>query len=230
MNHYKLKDLPEEERPYEKCLKDGPFCLSDAELLAVILRTGSKGETSIELAKKILSDGESRYGLTGLRRMTVSELCRIKGVGKVKAVQIQCIAELSRRIAKYSAGDGITFNRPKMIADYYMEDFRHLDQEHILLLMLDTKCHLLREQTIAKGTADRCCISPREIFGEALAHHAVCIVLLHNHPSGDSTPSEDDNLFTMRIREAGELLGISLLDHIVLGDKCYFSYRENNMI
>lgn len=230
MNHYRLKDMPEKDRPYEKCLKNGPGCLSDAELLAVILRTGAKGITSIEMAKEILSNADVRSSLPGLHNMTVSELCRIKGVGKVKAVQIQCITELSRRIAKSCAGDGISFNRPEMIADYYMEDFRHLKQEHIMLLMFDTKCHLLREQMIAKGTADRCSVSPREIFSEALVHHAVCVVLIHNHPSGDCSPSEEDSLFTKRIREAGEMLEITLLDHIILGDKCYFSYRENNMI
>lgn len=230
MNHVTLKEMPVVDRPYEKCLKSGPAGLSDAELLAVILRTGTKGTTSVEMAKEILNGSDTRSSLISLYGRTVADLCRIKGIGKVKAVQIQCITELSRRIAKSSAGDGITFEHPHKIADYYMEDFRHLDQEHILLLMFDTKCRLLHEQMIAKGTADRCCISPREIFREALSHHAVCLVLLHNHPSGDSRPSEEDNQFTMRIREAGELLGIPLLDHVILGDNCYFSYQENKMI
>lgn len=226
MNHSTVKELPNLERPYEKCLKFGPESLSDAELLAVILRTGTKGLTSVELAKEILKKSKKHAGLLGLHHLTVQELCGIKGVGTVKAVQIRCITELSRRMAKAAAGDGISFRSAAAIAEYYMEDFRHLEQEQVLLLMFDTRCRLLGEKVISRGTVNQSLLSPREIYLCALNYHAVGIILLHNHPSGDATPSGEDFKITQRMKDSGELLGIELLDHIVIGDRCYFSFRE----
>lgn len=230
MNHSTIKGLPDTERPYEKCLKNGPTALSNAELLAVILRTGTKGTSSVELAREILSRSKVKSDLLGLHYLTISDLCRMKGIGIVKAVQIQCITELSRRMAKAVAGEKCVFTSAKAIADYYMEDFRHSTQEQVLLLMFDTKGTLLCEQIISKGTVNQSCISPREIFLEALEHHAVYIILLHNHPSGDVTPSPEDQMLTKRVWECGDLLGIALMDHIILGDKCYFSFREQGII
>lgn len=226
MNHSTVKELPNAERPYEKCLKFGPGRLSDAELLAVILRTGTRGLTSVELAQEILKRSKKNAGLLGLHHLTVQDLCKIKGVGTVKAVQIRCITELSRRIAKAAAGDGISFHSASAIAEYYMEDFRHLEQEQVLLLMFDTRCRLLGETVISRGTVNQSLLSPREIFLCALNYHAVGIILLHNHPSGDATPSNEDFKITRRMKDSGELLGIELLDHIVIGDRCYFSFRE----
>lgn len=226
MNHSTVKDLPDTERPYEKCLKDGPGALTDAELLAVILRTGTKGLTSVELAKEILTRSKVKSSLLGLHHLTVQDLCAIKGVGTVKAVQIRCITELSRRMAKAAAGDGIFFRSASAIAEYYMEDFRHLEQEQVMLLMFDTRCRLLGEKIISKGTVNQSLLSPREIFLCALEYHAVGIILLHNHPSGDAAPSSEDFRITRRMKEAGALLGIELMDHIVIGDRCYFSFQE----
>lgn len=222
--------MPDAERPYEKCLDSGPSSLTDAELLAVILRTGTPGRTSVELAREILNRAEGTSGLFGLHYLTIPELCKIKGVGKVKAVQIQCITELSRRIAKAAAGEGHIFQNAEAIAGYYMEDFRYLLQEQVMLLMFDTKGMLLGERIISIGTVNQSCISPREIFLEALKHHAVYVILLHNHPSGDVTPSPEDSLVTERMRQAGEILGIELMDHIILGDRRYFSFREKGML
>lgn len=230
MNHYTIKGLPDEERPYEKCLKQGPGALTDAELLAVILRTGTQGATSIELAREILSRSRAKSNLQGLHHLTVSDLCRIRGVGKVKAVQIQCITELSRRMAKADAGGKRTFANASEIADYYMEDFRHLPQEQIVLLMFDTKGALLGDPVISKGTVNQACITPREIFLTALQYHAVYVILLHNHPSGDAAPSPEDEMFTQRVWECGQMLGIALMDHIVIGDRCYFSFHEQRAI
>lgn len=226
MNHITMKQMPDDERPYEKCLKSGAGVLTDAELLAVILRTGAKGTTSIELAKKILNCSKTQPGLLGLYHLSASGLCSIRGIGKVKAVQIQCITELSRRIAKAAAAEGNTFTSAQAIAEYYMEDFRHLEQEQVLLLMFDTRCRLLGETVISRGTVNQSLLSPREIFLCALNYHAVGIILLHNHPSGDATPSNEDFKITRRMKDSGELLGIELLDHIVIGDRCYFSFRE----
>ncbi|MDO4522881.1 MAG: DNA repair protein RadC [Eubacteriales bacterium] len=225
-----IKELPDLERPYEKCLLFGAGYLSDAELLAVILRTGARGVSSVDLARKILKKTGADGSLLGLPKMGIDELCRIPGIGKVKAVQIKCIVELSRRIAKATAGEGHTFEDAQAIASYYMEDFRHCHQEQVLLLMFNTKCRLLHEEIISKGTVNRSSVSPREIFLAALEHHAVYIILLHNHPSGDPTPSREDIAFTQEVAAAGFMLGIELMDHIVLGDQRYVSLREEGIL
>lgn len=230
MNHHTMKSLPEEERPYEKCRKNGPGVLSDAELLAVILRTGTKGRSSVELAREILNCSRVKSNLFGLYHLTACELCGIKGVGQVKAVQIQCIAELSRRMAKAKAGEGRRLTSAKAIADYYMEDFRHLEQEQVFLLMFDNKGMLIRDAMISKGTVSQSCVSPREVFLTALANHAVYVILMHNHPSGEVTPSREDRELTARMWSAGNLLGIALMDHIIIGDRRYYSFREHGQI
>lgn len=229
-NTITMKHLPADELPYEKCLKAGAESLSDAELLAVILRTGAKGINALELSREILEAGQPQKGLLGLYHMSIPQLCQIRGVGEVKAVQLKCIAELSRRIAQASGEKTLCFRDAKTIAAYYMEEMRHLEQEHMRLLMLDTKCNLIAQQIISKGSVNCSVISPREIFLLALQHHAVFIILLHNHPSGDPNPSTEDKSFTKRIYLAGELTGIRLLDHIIVGDRRYASFREMNLL
>ena len=225
-----MKQLPEDEKPYEKTLQYGPKSLTDAELLAVILRTGSKGPSALELSKSVLNETAAPKGLLGLHPLTVNDLMNIHGIGQVKAVQIQCVLELSRRIAKASSRSGLCFEHPSTIADYYMEDLRHCSQEQVILMMLNTRCRLLGEKVISKGTATGSMISPREIFLEALHYQAVSIVLVHNHPSGDPRPSREDILLTKRVEQAGELIGISLIDHVILGDHAYISMREEKLI
>lgn len=229
MNHT-MKELSAEERPYEKCLQKGPSFLTDAELLAVILRTGSNGITSVELAREVLNCCKAGNSLLGLYELSIPALMQIKGIGKVKAVQLKCIAELARRMAKATAGEGHVFQSAAAIADYYMEDFRHCHQEMVLVLMFNSKCRLLCEHLVSKGTVNQSSISPREIFLEALAHHAVYIIVLHNHPSGDASPSREDIALTERIEASGHMLGIELMDHIILGDQCYASFREMGLL
>ena len=216
-----MKELPTADKPYEKCINCGAKMLTDAELLRV---------SALELAKNVLNLSCGGYGILGLHRLTLPELMQIHGIGKVKAIQIQCILELSRRLSKKKAEETLHFHEPYTIAAYYMEDFRHSDQEQMILMMLNTKNHLLGDQVISKGTANASVISPREIFLQALHYHAVSIVLIHNHPSGDPTPSRDDLVFTKRVREAGALLGIELLDHIIIGDRKYMSFRESEIL
>ena len=227
---YKMKDMAEEERPYEKCLRYGAGRLSNVELLAVLLRTGTKGMNSLELARSILEAPSGEETLLNIHQITLQKLKRLRGIGKVKAVQILCLSELAKRLAKASAKEGLVFHLPVTIAEYYMEEMRHQKQEHMKLLMLDTKSKLLGESNISKGTVNASLVSPRELFIEALDCGAVSIILLHNHPSGDPTPSQADILFTKRVKEAGELIGISLLDHIIIGNNCYISFAEQNMI
>lgn len=227
---YTMKELPKEERPYEKCEQNGAGNLTDIELLAVLLRTGSKGLSSMDLARKILYPIDSQEGLLNIHHWNMEQLVQMKGIGKVKAVQILCLAELAKRLSKASAQAGLCFTSSESIAQYYMEDMRHLQQETLKLLLLNTKAKLVGETNISKGTVNMALISPRELFVEALQKNAVSIVLLHNHPSGDATPSKDDILITRRVRDAGGLIGIELLDHIIIGDNCFVSLLEKGFL
>ncbi len=224
-----MKDLPEDERPYEKCLKNGAEQLTDAELLAVILRSGSCGETALDLSKKILSAGPEKSGLLAIYHLSIPELMKIRGLGSVKAVQLKCIAELSRRISRSRFSEGVSFHDPSSVAEYYMEYMRHQEQEIVVLAMLNSKGRLIRDMVLSKGTVSASMISPREIFIEALRYQAVSILLLHNHPSGNPDPSAEDIQLTKRIRLAGALLGIELLDHIIIVDCHAVSMREQGI-
>lgn len=217
-------------RPYEKCLSSGPSVLSDAELLAVIIRTGTQGISSVELSEQILSLSKNQSGLTGICHLTLPELMKIPGVGQVKAIQILCIGELSKRIATYQAKEKIAFHNPVTIADYYMEQLRHEEQECMICMMLNTKNQLIGEELLTLGTVNTSVVSPREIYLSALRYHAVHIILVHNHPSGDPMPSKEDIDLTKRLKYAGELLDIHLIDHIIVGDHKYVSFKEMNIL
>ena len=224
-----MKDIPNAERPYEKCLKQGAEALSDAELLAVLLRTGTKGENVLALAKRLLyQDGGA--GLLGIHQFSFQSLMKLKGIGKVKAVQILCLSELAKRLSKASVEPRLRFSSSQSVAEYYMEDLRHRNQEVMKLLLLNSKAELIDETNISKGTVNASLVTPRELFVEALKKEAVSMILLHNHPSGDPTPSRDDILTTKRISECGLLIGIELLDHIIIGNNCYVSFQEENLL
>lgn len=228
--YFTVKELPATERPYEKCEKYGPQVLSDAELLAVIIRTGSKNERSIDLAARVLNYNSANPGLIGLNYMNMKELMSIRGIGRVKAIQLLCVTELSKRMAKQTRQDRMQFVNPELVANYYMEDLRHLQQEKVVLLMLDTKSKMIKEMEMTSGTVNASLLSPREIFLNALKYEAVNLILLHNHPSGDPTPSREDIHSTKRIREAGNLIGIKLMDHIIIGDNRYISLGEEGYL
>lgn len=231
MNHT-MKELPESQRPYEKCIRDGTQALSDSELLAVILRNGTAGSSSLTLANEVLSSFEhSPYpGLLGILHCSLSDLTNIHGIGKVKAIQLKCIGELSKRIAAASARPSLSFHDPVTIAQYYMEQLRHEEQELILCVMLDSKNHFLGDVLVSRGTATAALVTPREVFMEVLRYHAVGLILIHNHPSGDPSPSSEDLSITDRMSQAGMLLGIPLLDHIIIGDHRYVSFREQGLL
>lgn len=224
-----IKELHKEERPYEKCLQYGAANLTDIELLAILLRSGTKGENSLMLARRLLYLNQQQEGILNIQKLTYDALIQTKGIGQVKAVQILAICELAKRMAKATAVKGLSFQNPASIADYYMEDLRHQKQEIMKLLMLNTKAKLLGETNISKGTVNASLVSPRELFIEALQKNAVSIILLHNHPSGDPAPSREDILITKRIKEAGALIGVELLDHIIIGNNCYTSLAEEGL-
>ena len=221
-----IRDLPETARPYERCLDSGPEVLSDIELLAVLLRSGTQGCSALELAGKILKLCPYEDGLGGLLRLTVPELRGVTGIGPVKAVQISCLGELSRRIARKQHIRRPQFPDAQSVAEYYMENLRHCEQEHVLCMLLDTRNRLLGEEEISKGTVNQSLFSSRELYITALSYHAVHVILVHNHPSGDVTPSREDIEVTRQAFEAGELIGIRLLDHIIVGDRQYTSLRS----
>lgn len=221
-----IKELNFEERPYEKCERFGAAYLTNIELLAILMRTGTKGESALALARKILAPSSDQESLLNIHNWSMEQLMSIKGIGKVKAIQILCLAELAKRLSKEEAAKQLSFNTPSTIARYYMEDMRHKKQEYMKLLLLNTKSKLIGETDISKGTVNTAIISPRELFIEALQKNAVFIILLHNHPSGDPAPSQEDIRITNQVREAGLLIGIELLDHIIIGDNCYISLKE----
>ena len=223
-----MKELPDLERPYEKCLKKGPSALSDAELIGVVIRTGSRGEKSTDLAARVINAGPD--GLLNLIRMDIEDLTRIRGIGQVKAVQLKCVGELARRISAATRYQSIVCSEPETIASYYMERMRHEPKEILILAMFDRKNMLLDDALLSVGTSNASMISPGEIFRTALQKHAEFIILLHNHPSGSPEPSKEDINVTFRIRDCGELLGIPLMDHIIIGDNCFFSFREQDIL
>lgn len=216
-------------RPYEKCLRFGAASLTDAELLAVIIRTGVKGKDAVDLAKQVLGLCRGK-SLGSLPNLSIPELTEVPGIGEIKAIELSCVGEISRRIASDRTRSSIKVTDPSSIAEYYMEQLRHEDQESILCMMLDVRNHVIGEERITRGTFSASPLSVRDLFLAAFRFRAVGIVLVHNHPSGDPSPSEDDVLITEKVFRAGLLLDIHLLDHIIIGDRAYVSFLESGLL
>lgn len=190
-----------------------------------------KGENSLELAERILALNCPGEGILGLLHLSLPQLMSVKGIGKVKGVQLMCIGELSRRIWKKKHMERVMrFEEPEQVAAYYREDLRHMEQEQFFLMMFNTRQMLIGERMMSKGTVNASLAGTREIYIEALRYQAVSLILVHNHPSGDPEPSKEDILLTERVRKAGELMGIRLLDHIVIGDSAYVSMKERGLL
>lgn len=217
--------------PYEKFLALGPEALTEAELIAIILRTGTKNCPALTLAKEILARASCKEeGLNGLHHLSVQELKEIPGIGEVKAVKVKCMAEMAIRMAKQKAAARLKFDAPETVADYYMEEMRHQEKEKILLLLLDNRLQLIEEYMVSLGTVNASLLSTRDVFIKALKCRASCLMLLHNHPSGDASPSEKDILITQKIKEAGEMMDIPLIDHIILGNGTFISLKKEELI
>ncbi|MGG7142279.1 RadC family protein [Clostridium nigeriense] len=227
-NSIKVTDMPEEERPIEKLLINGPETLSNAELLAVILRTGTRGENIVSLSTRVLSEFN---GLDGLLDAGIDEITSIKGIKNIKASQIMAVGELVRRINMLSLireGKGIT--SPNDIARLVMKEMVFLKQEVLKLIMLDTKNNIIGIKDVFKGSLNSSIVHPREIFKEALKKSSSSIIICHNHPSGDPTPSKEDINITIRLKECGKIMGIDLLDHLIIGKNQYVSLKEKGII
>ena len=226
-----LKQLYDaEELPYDKFMKFGPGSLSDAELLAIMLRTGTRDKTPIELGRAILNLSGSKWGLLGLHHFTIKELMKIPGIGEVKAVQLLCIAEIAKRISNMQAKVNLSFQNPDSVAAYYMERMRHRETEQLILILLDAKNRMIYDEVISVGILNATLISTREIFIKALKEEAAYIMILHNHPSGDPTPSRQDQQITNKIKEVSILVDIPLIDHIIIGDNRYISFKQKGLL
>ncbi len=227
----KTKKLMPDDMPHEKCMKYGPEALTDAELLAVLLRTGTKGNSVMEVSERVLNINPEYDGLVGMMHFGVNEYCSVTGIGEVKAVQLSVVGEIARRIwNRKKRVRCMRFTDSRQVADYYMEDLRYLDHEVVRVLYLDHHMQLVREKLLSEGTNSRSAVSSREIFIEALKISASCLIMVHNHPSGDPSPSDDDISFTNELYRAGQIIGIGLVDHVVIGDNVYFSFIEQGLI
>lgn len=226
--HFTMKNLPESERPYEKYLLYGEESLSDAELLAIILKSGTKDANSLDIARRLLHGNHNN--LLNLYDLSYKQLTQIPGIGQVKAIQLKAVAELSKRIARTQSGYQLRMDKPDTIADYYMEQLRHLKEEQLICAFFDSKCNFLGDVMVSKGSVNYAYVSPRDIFRYAFDYGAVLIILLHNHPSGDPYPSEDDIRITRRVEKGAGILELQLVDHIIIGDNRYFSFKENELL
>ncbi|MGG4268034.1 RadC family protein [Peribacillus simplex] len=222
-----IRDYPKEERPRERFLQDGPQSLSNQELLALLLRTGSKEESVLQLSGRLIN---SFKGLRLLKEATVEELTVIKGIGEAKAIQILASVELGRRINKLNDQDRYVIRSPEDGANYCMEEMRFLSQEHFVCLYLNTKNQVLQKTTVFIGSLNASIVHPREVFKEAFRRSAASIICLHNHPSGDPSPSREDIEVTKRLVECGKIIGIEVLDHIIIGEHKYVSLKEKGYL
>ncbi len=227
MNNKKENDFCSNNLPYEKFLYMGPDAMTESELLAIILRTGTREKNALQLAEEVLALAKyPREGLLGLYDATLEDLMSIKGIGLVKAVKLKCLTELSMRFSRASAKQGLCFKKASTVADYFMEKLRHRTTECVVLISLDMKGQMLGEKKLSDGSVRMSLVSPREVFLEALRTKATNIILVHNHPSGDPSPSRADLEITKNIAEMGRKMDIPLLDHIIIGDNRYVSLRE----
>ncbi len=226
-NIIRIKELPADERPRERLIKSGAGALSNVELLAVLLGSGDKNISAMMLAERLLSFDSS--GIRFLTDCTPEELCRIKGIGQAKASVVLAAVELGRRIMTTSASSRININSPEDVASLFMENMRYLKKEHFNVLLLNTKSEIITIDNVSVGSLKSAEAHPREVFINALRRSAAGVVLVHNHPSGNPEPSAVDIALTKRLAEAGAILGIDVLDHIVIGDGVYISMKGENL-
>lgn len=222
----KIKDLPEMEKPYEKLENYGAEKLSDAELLAVIIKSGIKNMTAVQLAQEVLLLDKDNVGISFLKNITIENLQKIKGLGRVKAIQLKAIAELSIRMAKPQKIFRKEICSPEAVAEILMNEMKDESQEMIKTILLNTQNQLIRIVTNAVGTASSSIVEIKDVFKEPIKSNASRIILVHNHPSGDPTPSNSDIRFSIKMRDAGAIFGIEVVDHVIIGDGKFTSLKR----
>lgn len=227
-SNLKIKDIPEGERPKEKLFKYGADILTNSELLALILRTGTKTENVIQLSSRLLSELE---GLDGILDADANEIMAIKGIKHTKASQIMALAELFKRFRTLKAcSKDVKVTSPKDVVNVVMGEMMDLEQEVLKVLLLSTKNIIIGSKDVFKGSLNSSIVHPREIFKQAIKRNSASIIICHNHPSGDPTPSKEDINVTLRIKECGKIIGIELLDHIIIGKNKFVSFKETGQI
>ena len=224
-----IKAWPSDERPREKLLKNGATSLSDAELLALIIRNGSAADKSsaLDQARQLLAGFGS---LRALATATISELCRQKGIGPAKAAEIQALFELARRFSRQEIRPGERFTSSSDIYEHYHEKLRDRKKEVFISLLLDSKNRLIREVQVSEGSLNASIVHPREVFAPVVRESAAAVLFVHNHPSGDPTPSREDIDLTERLSAAGKLMGVRVLDHIIIGSGSYVSFCDRGLL
>ena len=227
----RIQELPEDERPREKLAKLGAAALADSELIAILLRTGMKGKSAIDIARELLVRFQN---IGGLARASVTEIAKIKGVGPTKAVQLAAAFGIAVRLARETLAR-TPIDRPELIYDLLGAELRQLGKESLRVVLLDTRHHLQRIEEISLGSLNECIAHPRHILRPVIEHNAFGFILVHNHPSGDPTPSDADRRLTIRIAEAARILQVSFLDHVIIGAPTqgrspYFSFKESGII
>ncbi|KAJ3196310.1 DNA repair protein RadC [Paenibacillus sp. FSL R5-0517] len=224
---YMMRDIPQEERPRERMMEYGAGALSHAELLAILLRTGTRQESAVHMAQRILTE---TGGIRSLMDLSLEELTAMKGIGNAKAVQLKAGIELGHRIAKSRLTQSASIRTPRDAADILIEQLRYLQKEHFVCLFLNSKNHIIAQETLSMGSLNASIVHPREVFRAAIKCSSASIVCAHNHPSGDPTPSPEDIQITKRLIEAGAIVGIDVLDHIIIGDGTYVSLKEKGLV
>jgi DNA repair protein RadC len=222
----RIKELPENERPREKLTKYGAEVLSNAELLAILLRTGTKNENAIDIAYKLLKQQD---GIGFLLDSKAEELSSIHGIGPAKAAQLKAAVELGKRLSSQTYKKEIFIRCSKDAANIVMEDMRYLKKEHMKAILLNIKCGLISIEEISIGSINSSIVHPREVFAPAIKKSCASLILVHNHPSGDPTPSQEDLNITRRLVEGGKILGIEVVDHIIIGDGKHVSLKDRGM-
>jgi len=221
-----IKEMPINERPRERMQQDGVHVLSNAELIGIILSSGTEKISAVELGRMVLC--HQPEGLTFLRNCTVEELCKIRGIGPAKACQILAAVELGKRISLTEVNQRYKIKCPEDVSRLLMENMRFLQKEKFCTLLLNTKHEVMNVEEISVGSLNASIVHPREVFIPAIKKSSSAIILVHNHPSGDPTPSKEDIQITKRLIESGALIGISVLDHVIIGDNQFTSLRETD--
>ncbi|HET7657887.1 MAG TPA: DNA repair protein RadC [Bacillales bacterium] len=222
-----IRDVPEDDRPRERVLKEGVGVLSNQELIAIVLRNGTRQESVLQLSQRLLHHFQ---GLRMLSGATVKELMSIKGIGAAKAVEIMAAIELGKRVTRLQTPERTAIHSPEAGAELVMNEMRFLSQEHFVCLYLNTKNEIIHRQTVFIGSLNASIVHPREVFKEAFRHSAASVICFHNHPSGDPSPSREDIAITQRLVQCGQMLGIEVLDHIVIGDQKFISLKEKGYV
>lgn len=226
-SEYNIHSLPEDERPRERLYKRGAEALSNSELLAIILGSGTRGKSVIQMSQELLA---KFGGLDQLADATVEELCEVKGLGRAKAIQLRALVALAGRLSQKTQGARVKIDHPQSAYHIVREELEHQKAEVFAIIMLDVKAFLINKQVISIGTLSNSLVHPREVFYPAIRHKAATILLAHNHPSGDPTPSSEDISLTEKLVESGRMIGIPVRDHLIIGRDCYISLRQQGLL